>query len=209
MTVSDDALLVYFICPYCKTSFSNHIDYEKKTGLFSLLIKNHPDGDSCAPFIAYIDANGRHRGSQKIDNIEGDFSENEQFLGSAQEKINELDKTIKFYHIKVPRKKGRGFEHKVASVMARSFMSSKFYTKLIDYLIENDAVNTFGTITIEADSGFEEGVLIYGKYLEMAFTIFWKDQKSLPNKTIEELKAFALLTIEKLLDLYDLMDYFF
>jgi len=209
MTVSDDAQLVNFICPYCKKSFSRQIDYQKKSGLFSLLIKNHPDGDNCAPFIAYIDANGRHRGSQKIDNIEGDISENEQFLGSAQEKINELDKTIKFYHIKVPRKQGRGFEHKVASVMGRSFMSSKFYTTLIDYLIENDAVNTFGTITIEADSGFEEGVLIYGKYLEMAFTIFWKDQKSLPNKTIEELKAFALLTIEKLLDLYDLMDYFF
>ncbi len=209
MAISDDSLLVNFVCPYCKMSFSRNIDYQKKSGLFSMLIKNHPQGDDCSPFIAYIDTNGIHRGSQKIDNIEGDISENEQFLGSAQEKIAELDETIKFYHIKVPRRLGRGFEHKVASVKARSFMSSKFYLKLIDYLTENEAVNTFGTITIEDDSGFEEGVLIYGKYLEMVYTIFWKDQKSTLNKTIEELKAYALLTIEKLLDLYDLMDFFF
>ncbi|KKN06920.1 hypothetical protein LCGC14_1072370 [marine sediment metagenome] len=209
MTVSEDSLLVNFICPYCKTSFSKRIDYQKKSGLFSLLIKNHPEGDSCSPFIAYIDTNGRHRGSQKIDNIEGDISENVQFLGSAQETINELDKTIGFYHLKVPRKQGRGFEHKVASVKARAFMSSTFYVKLITYLVENEAVNTFGTITIEEDSGFEAGVLMFGKYLEMAFTLFWKDQKSILSKTIEELKAYALLTIEKLLDLYDLMDFFF
>ena len=209
MTVSEDSLLVNFICPYCKTSFSKHIDYQKKSGLFSLLIKNHPEGDSCSPFIAYIDTNGRHRGSQKIDNIEGEFSENVQFLGSAQETINELDKTIGFYHLKVPRKQGRGFEHKVASVKARAFMSSTFYVKLITYLVENEAVNTFGTITIEEDSGFEAGVLMFGKYLEMAFTLFWKDQKSILSKTIEELKAYALLTVEKLLDLYDLTDFFF
>ncbi len=212
MTISDDAVLVNFICPYCKKSFSKKIDYQKKSGLFSLLIKNHPEGDSCSPFIAYIDTNGRHRGSQKIDNIEGeevDVSENEQFLGSAQETINEIDKIVGFYHLKVPRKKGRGFEHKVASVKARTFMSSKFYTTLIDYLIENEAVNTFGTITIETDSGFEEGVLMFGKYLEMAFTLYWKDQKLILTKTIEELKAYALLTVEKLLDLYDLIDYFF
>ena len=209
MANSEDARLVNFICPYCKKSFPKHIDYQKKSGLSSLLIKNHPDGEGCAPFIAYIDANGRHRGSQKIDNIEGDISENEQLLGSAQDKINELDKTIKFYHIKTARKQGRGFEHKVASVMDRAFMSSKFYLSLIDYLTENGAVNIFGTITVEADDTFEGGILTYGKYLEMAYTIFWKDQKSLPNKTIEELKAFANLTIEKLLDLYDLTDYFF
>jgi len=209
MTVSEDSLLVNFICPYCKTSFSKRIDYQKKSGLFSLLIKNHPEGDSCSPFIAYIDTNGRHRGSQKIDNIEGEFSENVQFLGSAQETINELDKTIGFYHLKVPRKQGRGFEHKVASVKARAFMSSTFYVKLITYLVENEAVNTFGTITIEEDSGFEAGVLMFGKYLEMAFTLFWKDQKSILSKTIEELKAYALLTVEKLLDLYDLTDFFF
>ena len=209
MANSDDSLQVNFVCPYCKTSFFKQIDYQKKSGLFSLLIKNHPQGDDCSPFIAYIDANGRHRGSQKIDNIEGDVSQNEQFLDSAQDKINELDKTITFYHLKVPRKGGRGFEHKVAGVKARSFMSSKFYVKLMDYLAENEAVNTFGTITIEADSGFEEGVLVYGKYLEMAYTIFWKDQKTTPNKSIEELKSYALLTIEKLLDLYDLKDFFF
>ena len=209
MANSDASLLVNFVCPYCKMTFSRHIDFKKKSGLFSLLIKNHPQGDNCSPFIAYIDTNGIHRGSQKIDNIEGDISENEQFLGSAQEKINELDKTISFYHIKVPRRLGRGFEHKVASVKARTFMSSKFYLHLIDFLTENEAFNTFGTITIEADTGFEDGVLIYGKYLGMIYTIFWKDQKSTPNKSIEELKSYALLTIEKLLDLYDLMDYFF
>ena len=51
MTISDDALLVNFICPYCKVSFSKNIEYQKKTGLFSLLIKNHSGSDSCAPFI--------------------------------------------------------------------------------------------------------------------------------------------------------------
>ena len=50
---------------------------------------------------------------------------------------------------------------------------------------------------------------MFGKYLEMAFTLYWKDQKLILTKTIEELKAYALLTVEKLLDLYDLIDYFF
>ena len=83
MIDSDQTILVNFICPYCKESFRKEIEYEKKSGLFNLLIKNHPKGENCPPFIAFIDNNGKHRGSQKIDNIEGDISNNEQLLEDA------------------------------------------------------------------------------------------------------------------------------
>ncbi len=109
----------------------------------------------------------------------------------------------------MPRKGGRGFEHKVSNMKDRKFMSSKFYSQLFDFLTETDNFNTFGTIGVDSDAEFEDGVMIYGKYLGMAYTIFWKDQKSLQNKTLEELKAHANLTVEKLLDIYDLIDFFY
>ena len=209
MINSDQTVTVNFICPYCKESFRKQIEYEKKSGLFNLLIKNHPKGENCPPFIAFIDNNGRHRGSQKIDNVEGDISQNDQLLEDGQSKIDELDQTVRFYHLKVPRRGGRGFEHKFSNVQDRAFMSSKFYSQLIDFLTETDNVNTFGTILVDSDTDFEDGIIIYGKYLGMVYTIYWKDQKTLHNKNLEELKAHANLTVEKLLDIYDLIDFFF
>ena len=70
MTNSDDATLINMICPYCKESFRRHVEYQKKSGLFTILIKNHSENAECPPFIAFIDNNGKHRGSQKIDNVE-------------------------------------------------------------------------------------------------------------------------------------------
>ena len=43
----------------------------------------------------------------------------------------------------------------------------------------------------------------------MIFTMFWKDQKRVQNKTLDDIKGYSYLTVEKLLDLYDLMDFFF
>ena len=199
------------ICPYCKGSFRKHVDYQKKQGLFTILIKNHSDNSNCPPFIAFIDNNGKHRGSQKIDDIEAEeeASLNGQFLEAARSRINELKDDIRFYHLKVPRKGGRGFEHKVSSVSDRAFMSSKFYKSLVDFLTEYEEDNTFGAITIDKDTSFEGGVLIYGKYLGLIYTMFWKDQRPLLNKSLDDLKAEANLTIEKLIELYDLMDLFF
>ncbi len=209
MINSDQTITVNFICPYCKKSFRKQIEYEKKSGLFNLLIRNHPIGENCPPFIAFIDNNGRHRGSQKIDKVEGDFSQNEQLLEDVQSKIDELDQTVRFYHLKVPRRGGRGFEHKLSNVQDRAFMSSKFYSQLIDFLTETDNINTFGTIYLDNDADFEDGVIIYGKYLGMVYTLCWKDQKTSQNKNLEELKAHANLTVEKLLDIHDLTDFFF
>ena len=198
-------------CPYCKESFRKHVEYEKKSGLFTILIKNHSNNSSCPPFIAFIDNNGKHRGSQKIDDVEADeeISLNDQFLENARNRINELKDDIRFYHLKVPRKGGRGFEHKVASVSDRPFMSSKFYLSLVDFLTEYEEDNTFGAISIERDSDFEGGLLVYGKYLGLIYIVFWKEQKSLLSKSLDDLKAEANLTIEKLIELYDIMDLFF
>ena len=88
-------------------------------------------------------------------------------------------------------------------------MSSKFYLSLVDFLTEYEEDNTFGAISIERDSDFEGGLLVYGKYLGLIYTVFWKEQKSLLNKTLDDLKAEANLTIEKLIELYDIMDLFF
>lgn len=199
------------ICPYCKKSFRKHIEYEKKSGLFTVLIKNHSDNSSCPPFIAFIDNNGKHRGSQKIDDIgsEEEISLNEQLLENARSRINELKDDIRFYHLKIPRKGGRGFEHKVSSVSDRSFLASKFYKSLIEFLTDYNEENTFGTITIDKNSDFEGGILVYGKYLGLIYTLFWKEQKNLISKSVDDLKAEANLTVEKLIELYDIMDLFF
>ncbi len=211
MTGTEETTLINMICPYCKVSFRKQVDYQKKQGLFTILIKNHSDNSECPPFIAFIDNNGKHRGSQKIDNIEDEenISLNEQLLEAARNRIDELKKDIRFYHLKVPRRGGRGFEHKVSSVSDRPFMSSKFYKSLVDFLTEYEEDNTFGAITIERDCSFEGGVLIYGKYLGLIYIMFWKDQRPLLNKSLDDLKAEANLTVEKLIELYDIMDLFF
>ena len=88
-------------------------------------------------------------------------------------------------------------------------MSSKFYSNLIEFLSDNEDDNMFGLMTFEGDSADSGGTLVYGKYLGMLFTMFWKDQKDLLNKPIDEIKAYTNLTVEKLIGLYDLMDFFF
>ena len=211
MTSTEDVTLINMICPYCKESFRKQVDYQKKQGLFTILIKNHSDNSDCPPFIAFIDNNGKHRGSQKIDDIEAEeeASLNGQFLEAARNRINELKDDIRFYHLKVPRRGGRGFEHKVASVSDRPFMSSKFYKSLVDFLTEYEEDNTFGAISIERDTAFEGGLLVYGKYLGLIYIMFWKEQRSLLSKSLDDLKAEANLTVEKLIELYDIMDLFF
>ena len=209
MIGTEETALVNMICPYCKESFRKQVEFQKKTGLFTILIKNHPNSENCPPFIAFIDNNGRHRGSQKIDDVEEDASINEQLLENARASIGELESTLRFYHLKVPRKGGRGFDHKVASVKDRPFLSSKFYNQLIDFLTETEDDNSFGVITTEGISNFEGGLIIYGKYLGMIFTMFRDDQKGVQNKTLDDIKGYSYLTVEKLLDLYDLMDFFF
>jgi hypothetical protein len=206
---TEETALVNMICPYCKESFRKQVEFQKKTGLFTILIKNHPNGEECPPFIAFIDNNGRHRGSQKIDDVEKEASINDQLLDNARSSINELENTIRFYHLKVPRRGGRGFDHKVASVKDRSFLASKFYKQLIEFLTEYEDENSFGVITKGDEGEFEGGLLIYGKYLGMIFTMFWNDQKGVQNKTLDDIKGYSYLTVEKLLDLYDLMDFFF
>ncbi|MFX1500288.1 MAG: hypothetical protein ACFFDH_04905, partial [Promethearchaeota archaeon] len=91
----------------------------------------------------------------------------------------------------------------------RPFMSSRIYKLIVDFLTAYEEDTTFGTITIEKDTIFEGGVLVYGKYLGLIYTLFWKEQKDILNKTIDDLKAEANLTVEKLIELYDIMDFFF
>ncbi len=211
------------LCPYCKTSFMKKIKKQKSTrGLFSLLVKNHKKGQNCPPFVAFIDNNGAHRGSQKIDDFDemGEIDEknienisvNSQMFENARKNINELESLLKFYHLKVEGKGQSGedgFEHQVASEKDREFLNSSFYKNLIVFLSENKNSNTFGIIDNEGDPSFEGGSLIYGKYLDIIFTLFWKDQDFLQNKTLEALKSYANLTVEQLIDIYDLVDFFF
>ncbi len=208
MSLKEEKILVKIICPHCQLNFKKNVEYHKKDGLSSILIKKHPEGENCSPFIAFIDSNGRHRGSQKIDNIEEEDSINEQILENTRRNIEVLEKALRFYHIKAPRKGGRAFEHKMANVKDRAFMSSKFYSRLIEFLTENEDDNIFGISYINEDGHFEGGLLLHGKYLGMIYTIFWKDQKLLLNKTIEELKINTNLMVEKLFDTYDLSDFF-
>ena len=206
MIVSENAIQVNLICPYCKVTFQKTVEIQKKQGLFNILINNHTNDSNCPPFIVFIDNNGMHRGSQKIDDVDDNDTSQEEILQLAQRKISQLEKELRFYHLKMPRRNGRGFEHKVSNVLDRSFMNDYFYKCLIDYLQNIKETNTFGSITHD---GFKGGILVYGKYLGMIYTLFWVDQKSIQDKNFDELKGLANLTIEKLIELYDLMDFFF
>ena len=206
---NEELITVKIICPYCKIIFNHDIKYEKKSGLFALLIKNHPEANGCPPFVAYIDNNGRHRGSQKIDDVEADITNYDQYLENARDIITEMKEKLRFYHLKMPRSSGKGFEYRGANVLDRAFMSSINYSRLIDYLSENRDENMFGVITIDKDIDFEGGILAYGKYLGLIFTLFWKDQRSLLSESFDELKGQSNLMVEKLLDIYDLTDHFF
>ena len=88
-------------------------------------------------------------------------------------------------------------------------MSSRFYNILVNALFDMQIENLFGTITLEKDGEFEGGLLVYGKYFGMTFTLFWKDQKTIQSQSMDEIKANAYLIIEQLLDIYDLMDLFY
>jgi len=209
MSSLKETILVNMICPYCKFSFRKKVEYQKKSGLFSILIKNHDKSDNCPPFIAFLDSNGKHRGSQKIDKIELESSTSDGMLETARKSINELENTLRIYHLKVPRKAGMGFDHKVASVKDRALMSSNFYKDLISFLTIYEDSNTFGIIAYDDDVDFEGGILIYGKYLKMIYVFLWKDQKTIQNKSFDELKGLANLTVEKLIEIYDLVDFFY
>jgi len=209
MVATEDKTLLKIICPYCQVNFKKNVEHTKKQGLFTVLIKEHPDNENCPPFIAFIDDHGKHRGSQKIDDHADISYVNGELLDGAMDRINEIKNQLRFYHLKVPRKGNRGFEYKISNVADRSFMSSKLYMTLVNFLTENKKDSIFGALTIDDDSDFEGGLLVYGKYLGMIYTIFWTDQKSLQNKTFDDLKGYANLTIEQLIEIYDLMDFFF
>ncbi|MBN1800968.1 MAG: hypothetical protein JW891_05635 [Candidatus Lokiarchaeota archaeon] len=211
MTTNDteDDGLIRFICPYCSMSFKKAIELQKTARINTILIKNHPEGKNCRPFIAFIDSFGKHRGSQKIDNVEEAASVNNQIIESSLKTINELEDMIRFYHLKLPRGKGRGFEHKVSNVTDRAVMSSQFYVLLVESLVQIVEDNVFGIVTIEKDNNFEGGLLVYGKYNGMIYSIFWRDQKSLQEKSLDDLRANANLTIEQLLDIYNLLEFFY
>ena len=208
MTESNGKTRLTIICPYCKENFKKEAEVMKKNGLFSILIKSHPNGEDCPPFVAFIDDNMMHRGSQKIDKSEEETSLNEGVLEAARKRINELKEAVRFYHLKL-RKDGRWYENKIASVKDRSFMSSKIYMGVIAFLGYSKEENVFGVVEVEQGPDFEGGLLVYGKYHDMIYTIFWKDQKSLKGKTIDDLKGDANLTIEKLVDIHNLYEFFF
>jgi hypothetical protein len=88
-------------------------------------------------------------------------------------------------------------------------MSSKIYSGVIAFLGYSMEENVFGVVEVENGPDFEGGLLVYGKYHSMIYTIFWKDQKSLKSETIDDLKGEANLTIEKLVDIHNLYEFFF
>jgi hypothetical protein len=209
MSSLKETIQVNMICPYCKFSFRKKVEYQKKSGLFSVLIKNHQKSDNCPPFIAFLDSQGKHRGSQKIDKVESGPSISDKMLENARKNINELENTLRFYHLKVPRKAGIGFDHKVANVKDREFMSSNSYMDLMSFLTIYEGSNTFGIMAYDDDINIEGRIVIYGKYLGMIYIFLWKDQKTIQNKSFDELKGLANLTVEKLIGIYDLADLFY
>ncbi len=197
------------ICPHCKMSFKKKVDIQKIDGLHATLISSHPNGENCPPFIAFIDSSGKHRGSQKIDSVEHGFTINEKIIENARNRINELKDALRFYHLKLPREKGRSFEQKISNVIDRPLMASRFYNILIESLMALQEENLFGVISMEKDTNFEGGLLVYGKYNGMIYTLFWKDQKFLKEQSLDEVQANVFLMVEKLLDIYDVTDLFY
>lgn len=210
MLTENKSLKTNIICPYCKKSFRRELDqFNQDKSLYAVLIKEHPKSQDCPPFIAFIDKNGKHRGSQTIDDVGDMESIKQEMIDSASDRIAELEDQLQLYHLKVPRREGRGFEHKVANVKGRIFMSSRMYRDLFLFLKDCDQENTFGILLCEGFSEMDDGLLLYGKYLGMIYILFFKDQKFVKQKSCEELRGYANLTVEKLLDIYQLSDFFF
>ena len=204
-------LKVNILCPYCKKSFRDEITNTKKSGtLYSTLIKKQEGHEDCGPFLAFIDTNGMHRGSQKIDHIDdADSEDTGPYINNALNNIDELDEKVRFYHLKIPKKKfKRSFDHKVASVKDRAFMSSRFYKNVFKFLSNCKEENTFGMISLDSASKID-GTLVYGKYLGVIYILYWNDQKKLKNSTLDEIKGYTNLIVEKLIELYELMDLIF
>jgi len=206
-------MIVNILCPYCKKMFRKEITNTKKSGtLYSTLIKAQEGHEGCGPFLAFIDNNGSHRGSQKIDHIddvEDAQSENQVYIDQALNNINELDEKIRFYHLKIPKKRfKRSFEHKVASVKDRAFMSSRFYRNVFDFVRNCRNENLFGMLSMNSHQDLD-GSLVYGKYMGLLYILYWNNQKEIKNKSWEEIKGYTNLTIEKLIELYELIDLFF
>lgn len=210
--VSEAQNYVNFICPVCKKSFRKPIELKKTSrGLLTVLIKSHPKADGCPPFIAFVDQNGMHRGSQMIDNLD-EFKEKEirnELIKDAYNSVSEIEDKLRFFHLKFPRQGGRSFEHKVGNVSDRIFMSSRHYSAFINFLTTCENENSFGVMECDELGDSSNGLLLYGKYFGMIYTMFWKDQNELKGKTMDDLKGYANLTIEKLLDIYNLLDLFF
>lgn len=190
--------------------FRKDIKNKKKSGtLYSTLIKEQDGHKECGPFLAFIDNNGMHRGSQKIDHIDDARSENEPYIDQALTNINELDEKIRFYHLKIPKRRfKRSFEHKVASVKDRAFMSSRFYKNIFDFVNNCKNESMFGMVSLDSHPDVD-GSLVYGKYMGLLYILYWNNQKEIKNKSWDEIKGYTNLTIEKLIELYELIDLFF
>ena len=173
-------MLVNILCPYCKKMFRKEITNTKKSGtLYSTLIKAQDGHEGCGAFLAFIDNNGMHRGSQKIDHIEEAHSENETYINQALKNINELDEKIRFYHLKIPKTKfKRSFEYKVASVKDRAFMSSRTYKGLFNFVKDCRNDNMFGMLSLDSDAELD-GSLVYGKYMGLLYVLYWNNQKKI------------------------------
>ena len=199
---------VAIICPYCKIAFFKKVtiptNIERK--LFTLFIKNHPDSEDCGPFLSFIDKQGMHRGSQKIDSMEED-SISDELSDQANEEISEMEDALRFYHLRVLRKEGRGFEYKYANVMDRAFMSSRVYSTLITFLTNHDEEDAFGILACKDHDNFQGGHLVYGKYHGIVYTVFWNDQAFLQQNSLDEIRDHANIMVNNLLDLYELREF--
>ena len=164
---------------------------DEKRSLFTLLIKDHSKSQNCGSFLAFIDNNGLHRGSQKIDVIDEEHSTAKKIFEDVNEEISEMTDLLRCYHLKVPRKEGRGFEHKVSNVADRAFMSSRLYSTLITFLTEHKEDDAFGILACKDDANFKGGNLIYGNYGGIIYTVFWNDQSFLQDKCLDEIQEHA------------------
>jgi hypothetical protein len=64
----------------------------------------------------------------------------------------------------------------VASVSYRSFMSSKSYLSLVDFLTDYQEDSTFRGIYIERDTDFVDGLLVYGNTLDWHILYFGRNK---------------------------------
>lgn len=190
------------VCPYCGREFKKPVEMAiNRTKITSHVVKVH---ENCRQFVAFIDPNGKVRGTQTIDSVDIELQGS---LGTSQEdeegpsleaymSLFENDESL-FYHV---RKLGPGSNYiATKQVKFHNLLRSEFFNNWIERILEAEI--EFGTFC------FDDIVVATIQFYDTIFTAGYDMEKFQDEEVIgtgvnavfDYLKSRAMLLCEKML----------